>query len=605
MLDKVTTTEAIDRIETDDGQDSDYAALQAPHRRGLLHRLGPQRLTSRIVLLNLLGLVVLVIGILYFNQFRQGLIDARVQSLTTQAQIIAAAIAGSATADTGSIVINPDSLDDNSDATAPDADQLGALDFPINPETTGPVLRRLLANTTIRGRIIDPDGNLVIDSRFLYGGGDIIQTDLQSRDANSHNFIVAWLIKAFDWFFAYDYPLQKEYSLDNGKDFPEVAAALNGAAVSVVRLDDRRDIIVLVSVPVQRFRAVLGALILSTSGGEIDNVLRAERRVVLLTFGFVALVTILLSVLLAGTIAEPIRRLTAAAERVRRGINKRVEIPDFTARRDEIGHLSGVLRDMTQALYNRIDAIEAFAADVSHELKNPLTSLRSAVETLGMVKTDEQRARLVDIVKHDVRRLDRLITDISDASRLDAELARTEANPVDVARLLGAITSLANETLKDEQAEIDLHVIPAKKGVDPVRAFVVMGHDSRLSQVFRNLIDNARSFTAPNTKVAIRVRRSGSDVEVRVEDSGPGIRPDNLERVFERFYTDRPEGSFGKNSGLGLSISKQIVEAHKGRIWAENRLGSVPVNGERPVLGARFMLRLPAVPDDWSPPGVG
>jgi two-component system sensor histidine kinase ChvG len=605
MLDKVTTTEAIDRIEIDDGQDSDYAELQAPHRRGLLHRLGPQRLTSRIVLLNLLGLVVLVIGILYFNQFRQGLIDARVQSLTTQAQIIAAAIAGSATADTGSIVINPDSLDDNSDATAPDADQLGALDFPINPETTGPVLRRLLANTTIRGRIIDPDGNLVIDSRFLYGGGDIIQTDLQSRDANSHNFIVAWLIKAFDWFFAYDYPLQKEYSLDNGKDFPEVAAALNGAAVSVVRLDDRRDIIVLVSVPVQRFRAVLGALILSTSGGEIDNVLRAERRVVLLTFGFVALVTILLSVLLAGTIAEPIRRLTAAAERVRRGINKRVEIPDFTARRDEIGHLSGVLRDMTQALYNRIDAIEAFAADVSHELKNPLTSLRSAVETLGMVKTDEQRARLVEIVKHDVRRLDRLITDISDASRLDAELARTEANPVDVARLLGAITSLANETLKDEQAEIDLHVIPAKKGVDPVRAFVVMGHDSRLSQVFRNLIDNARSFTAPNTKVAIRVRRSGSDVEVRVEDSGPGIRPDNLERVFERFYTDRPEGSFGKNSGLGLSISKQIVEAHKGRIWAENRLGSMPVNGERPVLGARFMLRLPAVPDDWSPPGVG
>ena len=605
MLDKVTTTEAIDRIEIDDGQDSDYAELQAPHRRGLLHRLGPQRLTSRIVLLNLLGLVVLVIGILYFNQFRQGLIDARVQSLTTQAQIIAAAIAGSATADTGSIVINPDSLDDNSDATTPDADQLGALDFPINPETTGPVLRRLLANTTIRGRIIDPDGNLVIDSRFLYGGGDIIQTDLQSRDANSHNFIVAWFIKAFDWFFAYDYPLQKEYSLDNGKDFPEVAAALNGAAVSVVRLDDRRDIIVLVSVPVQRFRAVLGALILSTSGGEIDNVLRAERRVVLLTFGFVALVTILLSVLLAGTIAEPIRRLTAAAERVRRGINKRVEIPDFTARRDEIGHLSGVLRDMTQALYNRIDAIEAFAADVSHELKNPLTSLRSAVETLGMVKTDEQRARLVEIVKHDVRRLDRLITDISDASRLDAELARTEANPVDVARLLGAITSLANETLKDEQTEIDLHVIPPKKGVDPVRAFVVMGHDSRLSQVFRNLIDNARSFTAPNTKVAIRVRRSGSDVEVRVEDSGPGIRPDNLERVFERFYTDRPEGSFGKNSGLGLSISKQIVEAHKGRIWAENRLGSMPVNGERPVLGARFMLRLPAVPDDWSPPGVG
>ena len=605
MLDKVTATEALDRADSEDGQDIDSIAMPVAGRRGLLHRLAPQRLTSRIVLLNLLGLVVLVVGILYFNQFRQGLIDARVQSLTTQAQIIAAAIAGSATADTGSIVINPDSLDDSNDATTPDADQLGGLDFPINPETTGPVLRRLLANTTIRGRIIDPDGNLVIDSRFLYGGGDIIRTDLQSRDANAHNFIVAWWLKTFDWLFAYNYPLQKEYNLDNGKDFPEVAAALNGAAVSVVRLDEKHDIIVLVSVPVQRFRAVLGALVLSTSGGEIDNVLWAERRVVLLTFGFVALVTILLSVLLAGTIAEPIRRLTAAAERVRRGINKRVEIPDFTARRDEIGHLSGVLRDMTGALYNRIDAIEAFAADVSHELKNPLTSLRSAVETLAMVKTDEQRARLVEIVKHDVRRLDRLITDISDASRLDAELARAEANPVDVARLLGAITSFANETRKENQAEIDLIVTPAPKDIDPARAFVILGHDSRLNQVFRNLMDNARSFTFENTKVTLRVRRSGSDIEVRVEDHGPGIRPDNLERVFERFYTDRPEGSFGKNSGLGLSISKQIIDAHKGRIWAENRLGKAIGDGERPVLGARFVVRLPAVADDWAPPEAG
>ena len=602
MLDKVTVTDAHDRLESEDGQDADYIEPPIAERRGLLHRLAPQRLTSRIVLLNLLGLIVLVVGILYFNQFRQGLVDARVQSLTTQAQIISAAIAGSATADKDSIVINPDSLDDSTDASAPDVDQLSGLDFPINPETTGPVLRRLLANSTIRARIIDPDGNLVIDSRYLYGGNDIIRTDLQSRGAGSHNFIVAWWLKTFDWFFAYNYPLQKEYGLDNGKEFPEVAAALNGAAVSVVRLDEKHDIIVLVSVPVQRFRAVLGALVLSTSGGEIDNVLRAERRVVLLTFGFVALVTILLSVLLAGTIAEPIRRLTAAAERVRRGINKRVEIPDFTARRDEIGHLSGVLRDMTGALYNRIDAIEAFAADVSHELKNPLTSLRSAVETLAMVKTDEQRARLVEIVKHDVRRLDRLITDISDASRLDAELARAEANPVDVARLLGAITSLANETRKENQAEIDLHVTPAPKDIDPMLAFMVLGHDSRLSQVFRNLMDNARSFTAENTKVIIRVRRSGGDVEIRVEDHGPGIRPDNLERVFERFYTDRPEGSFGKNSGLGLSISKQIIDAHKGRIWAENRLGRAIGDAEKPVLGARFIVRLPAVPDDWTPP---
>lgn len=602
MLDKITATDALERNESDESQEVESFDVPAEGHRGLLHRFAPQRLTSRIVLLNLLGLVILVTGILYFNQFRQGLIDARVQSLTTQAQIIAAAVAGSATADTGSIVINPDSLEETTDPSAPDADQLGNLDFPINPETTGPVLRRLLANSTIRGRIIDPDGNLVVDSRFLYGGGDIIQSDLPPRDANSHNVLVQWWNRAFDWFFAYDYPLQKEYNLDNGKDFPEVAAALNGAVVSVVRLDEKRDIIILVSVPVQRFRAVLGALVLSTSGGEIDNVLRAERRIVLLTFGFVALVTILLSVFLAGTIAEPIRRLSAAAERVRRGINKRVEIPDFTARRDEIGHLSGALRDMTGALYNRIDAIEAFAADVSHELKNPLTSLRSAVETLAMVKTDEQRARLVEIVKHDVRRLDRLITDISDASRLDAELAREEVKPVDVARLLGAISTLANETRKEQQSEIVLHVVPAGSTIDPLLAFLILGHESRLGQVFRNLLDNARSFATADTKINLRVRRTGPDVEVRVEDQGPGISPDNLERVFERFYTDRPEGSFGKNSGLGLSISKQIVDAHKGRIWAENRIGKAPEGVEKPVLGARFVVRLPAVADDWTPP---
>ena len=604
MLDKITATDALERNESDESQEVESFDVPAEGHRGLLHRFAPQRLTSRIVLLNLLGLVILVTGILYFNQFRQGLIDARVQSLTTQAQIIAAAVAGSATADTGSIVINPDSLEETTDPSAPDADQLGNLDFPINPETTGPVLRRLLANSTIRGRIIDPDGSLVVDSRFLYGGGDIIQSDLPPRDANSHNVLVQWWNRAFDWFFAYDYPLQKEYNLDNGKDFPEVAAALNGAVVSVVRLDEKRDIIILVSVPVQRFRAVLGALVLSTSGGEIDNVLRAERRIVLLTFGFVALVTILLSVFLAGTIAEPIRRLSAAAERVRRGINKRVEIPDFTARRDEIGHLSGALRDMTGALYNRIDAIEAFAADVSHELKNPLTSLRSAVETLAMVKTDEQRARLVEIVKHDVRRLDRLITDISDASRLDAELAREEVKPVDVARLLGAISTLANETRKEQQSEIVLHVVPAGSTIDPLLAFLILGHESRLGQVFRNLLDNARSFATADTKINLRVRRTGPDVEVRVEDQGPGISPDNLERVFERFYTDRPEGSFGKNSGLGLSISKQIVDAHKGRIWAENRYGRAPDGVEKPILGARFVVRLPAVADDWTPPGA-
>jgi len=599
MLDKVKTPEPAERLEAEEPSESvEGGHGPAPAVRSFIQRLAPQRLTSRIVMLNLLGLIILVSGILYFNQFRQGLIDARVQSLTTQAQIIAAAIAGSATVDTGSIVIDPDSLDDNTDDTLPDADQLSGLDFPIDPESAGPILKRLLANTTVRARIIDNAGNLVVDSRFLYSRGDIVQSDLPPLDKSKDGSIASLWNRLISWAFSYDYPLQVEYGLDNGKDFAEVAAALNGATVSVVRLNDRRQIIVLVSVPVQRFRAVLGALVLSTTGGEIDDVLRAERKVVFMTFGFVALVTILLSVLLASTIALPLRKLAAAAERVRRGINKRVEIPNFTARRDEIGDLSGAVRDMTNALYNRIDAIEAFAADVSHELKNPLTSLRSAVETLAYAKNDEQRNRLVDIVKHDVKRLDRLITDISDASRLDAELARAEARPLDLGQLIETIVAYANDTRKPEQAEIVYEAAKFPQATDKSKGFMVMGHDSRLGQVARNLIDNARSFTKPGTKLNVRLRKIKGEIELRVDDCGPGIRPDNLERIFERFYTDRPEGSFGSNSGLGLSISKQIVEAHRGRIWAENRYGKADDTGEKPILGARFIVRIPAAADE-------
>jgi two-component system, OmpR family, sensor histidine kinase ChvG len=591
----VTAVETPDRAEAED-----TAAEPAPAiSRGPLwwiHRLAPARLTIRIVLLNLAGLVVLVSGILYFNQFRQGLIDARIQTLLPQGHIIAAAVAGAASIDTGSIVIDPDAL--VQDDSAPDSDQLRDLDFPIDPASAGPVLRRLLANTKIRARIFDPEGNLVVDSRYLYGRGDIFQRELPPFESGETSFWMDWWRRFNEWLFSNDYPRQKDYGPDNGKEFPEVTAALNGASVSIVRVDDRNEIIVSVAVPIQRFRAVLGALILSTTGGEIDDVLMAERKIVLFTFSFVALVTILLSVFLAGTIAEPIRRLAAAAELVRRGVHNRVEIPDFTQRRDEIGHLSGALRDMTTALYNRIEAIEAFAADVSHELKNPLTSLRSAVETLPFVKTDEQRQRLVEIVKDDVRRLDRLITDISDASRLDAELARNEARPFDVALLLTALVNLANETRKADQATFRLEIQPPPSSVPKETAYMVLGHDGRMGQVVRNLLDNARSFSPPGSTVRVRVRRVQGYVEFRVEDEGQGIRPDNLERIFERFYTDRPEVAFGKNSGLGLSISRQIVEAHKGRIWAENRYGKAGSDGERPVLGARFVVTLPALSED-------
>jgi two-component system sensor histidine kinase ChvG len=330
-------------------------------------------------------------------------------------------------------------------------------------------------------------------------------------------------------------------------------------------------------------------LLLSTQGGDIDQMVTAERLAILKIFAVAAVVMIVLSLLLASTIAGPVRRLAASAEGVRRRIRTRVEIPDFTGRRDEIGHLSGALRDMTDALYNRIEAIETFAADVAHELKNPLTSLRSAVETLPLARNENSRSRLLAVIEHDVKRLDRLISDISDASRLDAELQRQDVAPVDLRRLLNTLTSVANETRLGHDVAVE-----ARFEGSPRDTFSIPGHDSRLGQVISNLLVNAQSFSNAGGKVRIACRRVRSEIEIVIDDDGPGIREDALEKIFERFYTDRPHQGFGQNSGLGLSISKQIIEAHRGRIWAENRSGPVSAAGEPTVAGARFVVRLPA-----------
>ena len=572
----------------------------AGERKGLLRRAWQffvtqsfSSLTRRILFLNVAGLLALVVGILYLSQFRAGLIDARVQSLLVQGEIIAAAIAASATVETNAITIDPDRLLElhAGESYGPSDEALSGLEFPINPERVAPVLRRLIEPTRTRGRIYDRDGVLLLDSRNLYGRGDVLRFDLAPPNAERPGLIERSWIAIRTWLGRGDLPLYRELGPENGRGYPEVVHALEGQKASVVRINDRGEVIISVAVPVQRFRAVRGALLLSTQGGDIDHMVAAERLAVFKVFLIAVGVMVLLSVLLAGTIAGPVRRLSDAAERVRRRIRTRVEIPDFTDRRDEIGHLSGALRDMTNALYSRIEAIESFAADVAHELKNPLTSLRSAVETLPLAKTDESRTRLLHIIEHDVRRLDRLISDVSDASRLDAELQRQEAAPVDLMKLLSTVVAVANELRRDDGVSITL----AFEGGGP-RAFTVLGHDSRLGQVIDNLIENARSFSAPGSTVRVLCRRLRNSVEIIVDDDGPGIRPDALERIFERFYTDRPHQGFGQNSGLGLSISKQIMEAHGGGIRAENRLGVAKgADGLPLVLGARFAVRLPAM----------
>jgi two-component system, OmpR family, sensor histidine kinase ChvG len=545
-------------------------------------------LTRRIVSLNLAGLVALVASILYLSQFRAGLIDARAQSLLVQGEIIAGAIAASATVQTNAITIDPDRLLDlKLGDSYGGSDDYSPLDFPINPERVAPVLRTLISPTKTRARIYDPNGILLLDSRNLE---NVLRFDLPPPSAKP-GILERAMTSVRTWLNRGDLPLYRELGPENGNGYDEVADSLKGQKRSMVRVNSRGEVIVSVAVPVLRSRAIHGALMLSTQGDDIDQMVTAERLAILKVGGVAAAVMIMLSLLLASTIAGPVRRLADSAERVRRRIKTRVEIPDFTRRRDEIGHLSGALRDMTNALYSRIEAIEMFAADVAHELKNPLTSLRSAVETLPLARNETSRGRLLEVIEHDVKRLDRLISDISDASRLDAELQRQDAIPVDLRRLLATLVSVANETKLGHDVAVEARF----EGRSPSDSFLTTGHDSRLGQVIANLLSNAQSFSEPGNKVRLTCRRVRPEIEIVVDDDGPGIREDALERIFERFYTDRPHQGFGQNSGLGLSISKQIVDAHGGRIWAENRAGPPDAEGAPAVAGARFVVRLPAL----------
>jgi two-component system, OmpR family, sensor histidine kinase ChvG len=542
-------------------------------------------LAKRIVVLNLAGLAVLVVGILFLNQWRTGLIEARVQSLRVQGEIIAAAIAASATANSDVITVNPDRLLElqTGEPISPLSFFDPSLEFPINPERVAPLLRNLVTPTRTRARIYDQGGLLILDSANIYARGEVLRQITRPPQDGTGFFLFDWWNVLKAWLPGDDFPLYQEYAADEGKRYPEVAAALTGAATAIVRVDARQQLVVSVAVPVQRVRATVGVLLLSTQPGDIDQIDTAERWGILRIALVAAAVTIVLSLLLAGTIAGPLRRLSAAAERVQVAPTDRAEIPDFSDRTDEVGHLSKALRSMTSALYNRIEAIERFAADVAHELKNPLTSLRSAVETLPRAKRAEDRARLSAIIQHDVRRLDRLISDISNASRLDAELARQSSERVDVEMLVATMVSIQ----KDVAAKRNVNVVLEK---DVGRnAPVVLGHDSRLAQVFNNLIDNAVSFSPPGGTVRVVVGSSDDWITVTVTDDGPGIRGD-ITRIFQRFYTDRPEGeSFGDHSGLGLAISRQIIEAHRGTVIAANR-----TDGS----GATFTVKLPFAPPE-------
>lgn len=511
-----------------------------------LRVLPGSRVGRLIIALNLLGLAILVGGSLILNEQRRGLIDARFDSLSTQGELIANVIAGAATRGSPEPMLEADRASD--------------------------ILQLLFIPRSQRARLFDADGRLLADSYLV--ADTVEQAALPPARRAGELPILPRKEAAL--------PRDPARVLEATKALDgEVGEALKGATVTRVRMGPDGERVVSVSVPIQRVQAVLGVLTLEA--GDVDGIIAAQRRA-LLPFILTAFAsTLISSLLLSRLIAQPLLRLARAADRVRLSRARSISLPSISKRQDELGDLSRALEAMTGALSQRMDAIEHFAADVAHEIRNPLTSIRSAIDTLPLVKDDKARDRLIAILNHDISRLDRLITDISNASRLDAELSRDAPRPLDVDRLLSEIAQLYNDSARPGEPAVRY---TAPDSLDPV---YVLGREGPLSQVFRNLIDNARSFSPPGGEVRVRATRGSRQVTVQVEDDGPGIPPDNLETVFERFYTSRPKGkAFGANSGLGLSIARQIVDAHSGRIWAENREGD-----DGTVQGARFTVTLP------------
>jgi two-component system sensor histidine kinase ChvG len=519
-------------------------------------RFGRFSLTRRVLAVNLVTVVLLGGSMFFLNRYESALIDTELQALKTQGGIIANALADG--------------------AISPPGDEAPSW----VPSLAQDMARNLVAPTNIRARVFKDDQSLMADSR------PVIQIEeLPPPDANKPGLLsrvvdeISGLMRARQ-----HHPPYTEAPNQTAADYPEVLDALAGRAGIAVRSDPfSRGLILSVAVPVHQYRQVLGAVMVSKSSVDLERQVNSVRTDILQLVLFTLVVTTLLSFYLAWTIAQPVRRLADAAYGVRHGDGRQVEIPDFSRRRDEIGELSMALADMTGALWRRMDAIERFAADVAHEIKNPLSSLRSAVETAARIQDPEKQRRLMAIIQHDVERLDRLISDISDASRLDAEMSRLERLPVGLAAMLGTLVEI-HETTRDGGPAL---VLELPGGRDPL---VVEGKEGRLVQVFQNLIGNALSFSPADGRIVLRASREGQTIVVTVEDGGPGIPESKVEAIFDRFYTERPRGEqFGTHSGLGLSISKQIVEAHGGRITAENRRD--PAGN---IAGARFIVRLPA-----------
>jgi two-component system sensor histidine kinase ChvG len=527
-------------------------------------------LLQRVLLVNALPLALLLAALLYLDQYQNGLLQAEVTTLREQARIYAGALGESAVRENGTELPK------------------------LVPDLARPLLRRLTEPTpSAQAKLYAPDGQVIADSRVREGPSGAIITEPLPPAAVRGRFlgivgsiydrILSWLphtdsrtlldtsptAAGVDW----QPDVKEELRLSGPNNSHEMPPYIR-------RTEDNR-LLVTVAEPVQHNRVTVGVVLLTREAREVDDSLLAVRLSILGLFTLALGLTVMLSWYLSLTIARPILRLARAAEHMREGSGRAGQVPArLLARRDEIGELAEALAESSRALWARMDAIERFAADVAHEIKNPLSSIRSAIETLRRIEDPEKQRRLTTIIAEDVARLDRLISDISDASRIDAELSRQTTERLDVAPMLATLVELDEATRDDDDPQLVL----VRAGPAMVRAV-----EHRLVQVLRNLIGNAHSFSPPRGRITLAARQTGNVVEISVEDEGPGIPEAKLEHIFDRFYSERPQGEyFGQHSGLGLSISRQIVEALKGRISAENRRDAA---GK--VIGARFVVRLP------------
>jgi two-component system, OmpR family, sensor histidine kinase ChvG len=550
------------------------AAPAVPQQRRFRTRHWVSPLLRRILLVNALPLALLVAALLYLDQYQNGLLEAEVGALREQARIYAGALGESAVR-----IAEPD-----------------------NPKLVAEIARPLLYRLTeptpgAEARLYAPDGTLVADSRVREGPSGAVSTE-PLPPAEQEGAVVgaiSWLYDKVLRLLPHDRPIPLVVDMTPGAGGlewqPDVKEELrlNSSGQSremppYIRRTKGNRLLVTVAEPVERDHKTVGIILLTRDAHEVDTSLFAVRLSILALFGLALALTVLLSWYLSLTIARPILRLAGAATEMREGHGEAGTVPaPLLRRRDEVGALATALYDSAQALFARMDAIEKFAADVAHEIKNPLSSIRSAIETLRRIQDPERQRQLLTIIAQDVTRLDRLISDVSDASRLDAELSRITAEKVDLAPILHTLREL-DEATRD--AENDPRLV-----VEAPASLMVWGVEDRLVQVLRNLIANAQSFSPPRGRIMLSAREGGGMAEIFVEDEGPGIPECNLEHVFDRFYSERPkEEKFGQHSGLGLSISRQIVEALHGEIIAENRKGI----GNK-VLGARFVVRLPRV----------